>query len=220
MIVCGSFGKAITTKFGNKTLWWLYILGAAGGALSMYLGMPNVPNVVPQVGADAALSAMITFYGLFQLKNTVYFFFIPVPMWVRKFIFRVYLLVSRSMPCLNLPRRMLEVCLLGCLLSNSGKCVLFDLSTPMFITYNVKTKLCPIRYPKSKKVGKKIKRTIPRSRLLLNKHFDCGADCPNNNKAEQQYYCEVGTHGDTCFPVQNIKIPKRGLEFGSGPRQL
>lgn len=82
MIVFGSFGRSIRLNFGNKTIWWLYLLGAVSGAISMQLGMPNVPNVVPQVGADAALSAMLTFYGLFNLRHTAYFFFIPVPMWV------------------------------------------------------------------------------------------------------------------------------------------
>ena len=48
----------------------------------MNFGMPNLPMVVPQVGADAAISSILTFYGLLNLHQTVLLFFIPVNMWV------------------------------------------------------------------------------------------------------------------------------------------
>ena len=78
----GSFGKGIQTQFGGKIIWLLYIAGAVMGAGTMYLGMPYVPMVIPQVGADASATAMITFYGLFNMHQSVIFFFFPVKMWV------------------------------------------------------------------------------------------------------------------------------------------
>ena len=82
MIIIASFGRGIKAQFGNRIIWWLYILGAATGALAMQFGMPQTPMVLPQVGADAPISAMITFYGLFNLNSSVLLFVFPVRMWV------------------------------------------------------------------------------------------------------------------------------------------
>ena len=82
MIIIASFGRGIKAQFGNRILWALYILGALTGALAMQFGMPNTPIVIPQVGADAPISAMITFYGLFNLSSSVLLFVFPVKMWV------------------------------------------------------------------------------------------------------------------------------------------
>ena len=58
----------------------------------MLLGMPNMPMVVPQVGADSAVTAMISFYGMFNLHQTVLLFFFPVRMWILLGLMGVYCL--------------------------------------------------------------------------------------------------------------------------------
>ncbi len=83
MVVFASFARGIKMQFGNKVIWWLYLVGALAGGLSMHFGMPNMPAVVPQVGSEAPLTALITFYGLFNLHNTVLFFVFPMKMWVK-----------------------------------------------------------------------------------------------------------------------------------------
>jgi len=86
-------------QFGNKIIWWLYLAGAVAGGLAMNFGMAQLPMVVPQVGADAALAAMVTFYGLFNSRHVVYLFFAPVPMWVHLSSFRLF---WESWPCIPL----------------------------------------------------------------------------------------------------------------------
>lgn len=88
MIVVASFGRSIRLMYGNKIFWALYLVGAFAGGLAMFFGMPNLPVVVPQVGCSAAISSMLTFYGLLNLRNTVLLFMFPVPMWV-KYIFNL-----------------------------------------------------------------------------------------------------------------------------------
>ena len=90
MVIVGSFGKGIQQQFGRKMVWPLYILGAIMGAGTMYLGMPYAPMVIPQVGADASATAMITFYGLFNMHQSVMFFFFPIKMWVLLGLLGVY----------------------------------------------------------------------------------------------------------------------------------
>lgn len=82
MIIIGSFGRSIRLQCGNKVIWMLYLLGAFAGGLSMHYGMPFGPMVVPKVGADASIAAMITFSGLLNLHSTVMFFFFPMKIWV------------------------------------------------------------------------------------------------------------------------------------------
>lgn len=77
-----SFGRAITMQYGNRIIWILYLFGALAGGLAMNFGMPQLPLVTPQVGSDAALSAMITFYGMLFRDRRVLLFFFPVPFWV------------------------------------------------------------------------------------------------------------------------------------------
>ena len=83
-------------QFGNRIIWWLYILGALSGGIAMQLGMPYTPMVIPQVGSDASISAMITFYGLFNLHNSVLLFVFPVRMWVLLGIMGMYSLFEPS----------------------------------------------------------------------------------------------------------------------------
>lgn len=82
MIIFASFGRAMRMQYGNRIIWTLYLLGSLAGGLAMNFGMPQLPLVTPQVGSDAALSAMITFYGMLNLHTRVLFFFFPVPLWV------------------------------------------------------------------------------------------------------------------------------------------
>ncbi len=82
MIVFASFGRALRMQYGNKIIWALYLAGSLAGGLAMNFGMPQLPMITPQVGSDAALSAMITFYGMLNLHHRVLFFFFPMKMWV------------------------------------------------------------------------------------------------------------------------------------------
>ena len=83
MGVLVSFGRGIRLQFGNKVIWWSYLLGAIAGGLAMQFGMPYTPMEIPQVGADAPIFSMLTFYGLFNLNHSVLLFIFPVRMWVR-----------------------------------------------------------------------------------------------------------------------------------------
>lgn len=91
-----SFGKGIQMQFGAKYVWWLYLLGGLFGGVCMQIAMPYSPVVIPQVGADASISALLTFYGLFNLQNSVQFFFFPVKMWVLLSLMGFYCLVEPS----------------------------------------------------------------------------------------------------------------------------
>ena len=82
MITLFFFGRAIAIQYGAKYIYWLYGLGSIFGSLSMNYFMPYYQIVMPQVGADSCVSAMFTFYGLFNLQQRVIFFVFPVPMWV------------------------------------------------------------------------------------------------------------------------------------------
>ena len=82
MITLYFFGRAVQVQYGAKYVWMLYILGALFGSISMNYFMPYYQIVMPQVGADASVSAMFTFYGLFNLQQRVFLFFFPVPFWV------------------------------------------------------------------------------------------------------------------------------------------
>ena len=82
MICVMSFGRGLRINFGNKVVWWLYLLGAFAGGLSMNFGMPNSPIVVPQVGADSPIAAFLTFYGMFNMHSHVLIFLFPVRIWV------------------------------------------------------------------------------------------------------------------------------------------
>lgn len=105
MIIIAMFGRSIRLQYGNKVLWLLYLLGSLAGGLAMNFGMPNLPVVVPQVGSDAAISAMLTFYGLFNLNRSVFFLFaISVPMWVMLFLFRPFWLSWEYILCFNLQK--------------------------------------------------------------------------------------------------------------------
>ena len=97
MIVLASFGRAISMSYGNKYIWWLYLLGAFFGAAFMHIGMPQAPGmIIPQVGADAPISAMLTFYGLQNMYQTVLLFVFPVRMWVLLSLLTVYSLFEPS----------------------------------------------------------------------------------------------------------------------------
>ncbi len=91
MIIVASFGRALRMNYGNKVFWALYLLGAVGGGLTMNFGMPYQPIVIPQVGADAPITAMLTFFGLLNPNQSIMFFFFPMKLWVTIFIFQVLL---------------------------------------------------------------------------------------------------------------------------------
>lgn len=83
-------------QFGPKIVWMLYAGGALAGGIAMALGMPQMPMVVPQVGADPAVTALIAFYGMFNLQSQVLLFFFPVRMWVLLSLMGVYCLFEPS----------------------------------------------------------------------------------------------------------------------------
>lgn len=77
-----SFGKGIINTHGNKVFWLLYLGGAISGGLFMQLFRPHNSIVIPEVGAGPAVTSLLTFYGLSNLRQTVFFFAIPIKMWV------------------------------------------------------------------------------------------------------------------------------------------
>ena len=83
-------------SFGAKYIWWLYVVGGLFGGICMQMAMPYGPVVVPQVGADASISALLTFYGLFNLQNSMYLFVFPVKMWVLLSLMGIYSLIEPS----------------------------------------------------------------------------------------------------------------------------
>lgn len=88
MLLVGYYGRIIRMQYGSKMVWWLYILGALAGGISMYFGMPNLAMVIPQVGAQAPITAMLTFFGLINLRASIMIFFFPARAWVSLKIFR------------------------------------------------------------------------------------------------------------------------------------
>ena len=82
MTLFSSIGRELSIQYSNKIIWALYLAGSLAGGLAMNYGMPQLPMITPQVGSDAALSAMITFYGMLNLHHRVLFFFFPMKMWV------------------------------------------------------------------------------------------------------------------------------------------
>ena len=96
MIMLASFGRGIQMQFGGKYVWWLYLLGGLLGGIFMQMAMPYTSVVIPQVGADASISALLTFYGLFNLQNSVLFFVFPVRMWVLLGLMGVYCMFEPS----------------------------------------------------------------------------------------------------------------------------
>jgi hypothetical protein len=60
-----SFGRVIRIQFGDKIVWWAYLLGSLGGGVAMNYFMPQHPYYVfPQVGCQAGTSSLITFLAL------------------------------------------------------------------------------------------------------------------------------------------------------------
>ena len=96
MIMIASFGRAIKLQYGNKMVWWLYLLGAISGGLTMQFGMPYTPMVIPQVGADASIASILTFYGFCNLNQSILFFVFPMRMWVLLAIMGLYCLFEPS----------------------------------------------------------------------------------------------------------------------------
>ena len=78
----GLMGKAIQGAVGNKYIYWLYGLGTLfGGLTSSVLQRPS-PYIQPQVGAEAAISAYLTFIAMMNPHQTFMLFFFPVRAWV------------------------------------------------------------------------------------------------------------------------------------------
>lgn len=77
-----SFGKYVINNHGNRVFWLLYLGGALSGAFCMQLFRPHNSIVIPEVGAGPAVSSILTFYAMSNLHQTVFFFAIPIKMWV------------------------------------------------------------------------------------------------------------------------------------------
>ncbi len=60
----------------------------------MNIFMPHNSIVMPQVGADSAIAALITFYGMFNLQQHILLFFFPVKVWILLSIMGVYSLMA------------------------------------------------------------------------------------------------------------------------------
>lgn len=81
MVMFG-FGRNIINSHGNKIFWLLYLGGAISGAFMMQLFKPHNSIVIPEVGAGPAVSSLLTFYGMYNMHQTVFLFAFPVKMWV------------------------------------------------------------------------------------------------------------------------------------------
>ncbi len=77
-----TFGKSIINSHGNKVFWLLYLGGAISGAFCMQMFKPHNSIVIPEVGAGPAVSALLTFYGMSNLHQSVIFLAFPIKMWV------------------------------------------------------------------------------------------------------------------------------------------
>ena len=76
-----SFGKSIIISHGARAFWLLYLGGALSGAFCMQIFRPHNSIVIPEVGAGPAVSSILTFYGMSNLHQIVFFFGFPVKMW-------------------------------------------------------------------------------------------------------------------------------------------
>lgn len=78
----GLMGRGIQAAYGNKYIYWLYGLGAVFGGLTASTFKRPSPYVEPQVGADSAIAAYVTFLGLLNPHQTFMLFMFPVRAWV------------------------------------------------------------------------------------------------------------------------------------------
>ncbi len=78
MIMTIGFGSAIARTHGAKYVWPLYLSGAFLGALSSLLFLPKTDYVEPRVGADSAVMALATFYGLHNMNSQIALFMFPM----------------------------------------------------------------------------------------------------------------------------------------------
>jgi membrane associated rhomboid family serine protease len=90
MVTLFFVGNAIKSQYGNKYIWYLYLTGALFGAICMNTFMPYNSIVIPQVGADSAISAFLTFYGLLNPHQSIMIFVFPVKFWVLLAIMGAY----------------------------------------------------------------------------------------------------------------------------------
>lgn len=86
--------KDIIMRCGAKYVWWLYLGGALAGSICMNTFMPHNSIIMPQVGADSAVSALLTFYGMFNLRAQILLFFFPVSIWVLLGFLGIYSLTA------------------------------------------------------------------------------------------------------------------------------
>jgi membrane associated rhomboid family serine protease len=94
MLTLFFIGKAVSMRCGSKYVWLLYLGGALSGSMCMNIFMPHNSIVMPQVGADASISALIGFYGMFNLQQQILLFFFPVRVWVLLSLMGVYSLLA------------------------------------------------------------------------------------------------------------------------------
>lgn len=94
MLTLFFLGKGISMRCGSKYVWLLYLGGAISGSFFMNMFMPHNSIVMPQVGSDSAIAAIITFTGLFNLRQQFLVFFIPIRVWIFLSLMGVYSLVA------------------------------------------------------------------------------------------------------------------------------
>jgi membrane associated rhomboid family serine protease len=94
MLTLFFLGKAISMRCGSKYVWLLYLGGGLTGSVFMNIFMPHNSIVMPQVGADASISAIISFYGVFNLQSQFILFFFPIRVWVLLAMMGAYSLLA------------------------------------------------------------------------------------------------------------------------------
>ena len=82
MLMLGLMGRVIQATAGPKYIYWLYGMGSLFGGLSSATFQPPSPYIQPQIGAEGALAAYITFIAMLNPQQTFMLFVFPVRAWV------------------------------------------------------------------------------------------------------------------------------------------
>lgn len=93
LLMLGLMGRAIQSTYGNKYIYLLYGLGALFGGITNVVFQRPSPYIQPQVGAESALAAYLTFMGLINPHQTFMLFFFPMRAWVLLLLVGTYSLM-------------------------------------------------------------------------------------------------------------------------------
>ena len=78
----GLMGRAIQGAVGTKYIYWLFGLGSLFGGCTSTFFKPPGPYIQPQIGAEGAIAAYLTFITLMNPQQTFLFFVFPIRAWM------------------------------------------------------------------------------------------------------------------------------------------